>query len=455
MPGPFCAPPSRRDKGVGTWRLAKGVCYERYGEHVYLRHIDARKDFLFNPLVYDLLGCFSGGPRTEEEVRAALLEAYDAEDTEAFRREIGGFLRQLEGEGILKSDREPPPEAESPVELAQAACEAEGRLFSAALELTYRCNERCIHCYADDPPDGREELTLAEYRTLLEDLRDMGCVELLLTGGEVCVKDCFLQVAQYAASLGMAVDIFTNGLGLTPELFDALKALKPNSLSFSLYGGRAVHDQITGVPGSFDRTLRAVMAAKCAGFDTYIKTVVMRENLGELEALLRLGRRLEIPVTAGFAVLDTHTGRSGAAHQLTEPEDIRRALELLEGCRSFAPGRRDPRGPVCSGGRTSLSVDPYGEVRPCVTMPVSLGNVRQTPVRRIWEGAPELRAIRNRSLGSVCPRRGACPNIDYCEVCLGRVLAREDGGVPEDVCVLAEESRRLAEKRKRDKEEPI
>lgn len=440
------------ETGGGPLRLGRGVCFEQYGNVVYLRHTAVRKDYLFNPIVCDILRCFSGGAvRTAEEVLSALLEQYDVPDGAVFRREIVDFLRLLTAESILTVDAPAAsPSLPDVRDQVMEHCMTEKQLFSAALELTYRCNERCLHCYIDDPEAGTGpgELTLAEYRDLLDQLRELGCLNVLLTGGEVLVRSDFLEIAEYAASLGMLVDIFTNGLGLTGDVFDRIKALRPNSLSYSLYGGSArVHDGITQVPGSFERTLRAVMMTKCAGIDTYIKTVVMKQDLDSLEALLQWGRRLGVPVTAGFAVLDTHTGRSARPYQLEDLADFRRALDLLERYQpsgSFAGIKRSPADRVCSAGRCSLGIDPWGEVRPCMSLPVRLGNIRETSLRQIWENAPALEKLRRVTMGDVCGTCGACPDFVYCELCLARV---KDGIIPKDVCTLAKAVREGAARR--------
>ena len=431
--------------------LNQGICYQRYGDFVYLRHIDARRDYLFNGVVYDILRCFSQKEgRTKEEAEAALLERYSLSDRESFRREMDAFLERLTDEGILRTDQAYACADLPAVLRIQEVCAEKHLLFSAALELTYRCNARCIHCYVDDAhgAQGQEELTLEEYRDLLDELRDMGCISLLLTGGEVGVKDCFPEVAEYAASLGMAVDIFTNGLTMTPELLEKLRQWKINSVSYSLYGGTApVHDAITTIPGSFERTLMAALMTKCAGIDTYIKTVVMKENQDDLGALLQLGKRLAIPVAAGFAVLDTHSGRSGAAHQLSTPEEFRRALALIsDGHPAETAGfHRKPDSLLCSAGQCSLSIDPYGNVRPCLALPIPLGNIRETPLRRIWAKSPALTKLRNLRLREVCGACESCENIDGCELCLARVRFLPDGGVmiPKDVCLMAAESRHM------------
>lgn len=200
-----------------TLRLAGDVRFQQYDDVVYLRAMDARKDYLLNAVAGDTLRCLAGGTaHTRQDVLAALLERYEVPDEAAFRRGVGGFLDLMQRERILVSNDAGNGEcpSRSVQEEAIRACIRERKLFSAALELTYRCNERCVHCYVDGPGNRTDagELTLDEYKNLLDQLRELGCISLLLTGGEVCVKDTFLPIVRYAASLGMLVDIFTNGL---------------------------------------------------------------------------------------------------------------------------------------------------------------------------------------------------------------------------------------------------
>ena len=149
--------------------LNQGICYQRYGDFVYLRHIDARRDYLFNGVVYDILRCFSQKEgRTKEEAEAALLERYSLSDRESFRREMDAFLERLTDEGILRTDQAYACADLPAVLRIQEVCAEKHLLFSAALELTYRCNARCIHCYVDDAhgAQGQEELTLEEFQAV-------------------------------------------------------------------------------------------------------------------------------------------------------------------------------------------------------------------------------------------------------------------------------------------------
>ena len=79
------------------------------------------------------------------------------------------------------------------------------------LELTYRCVEKCVHCYIDDakPFCAKDELTLDDYKNFLRQAREMGCVKVLLTGGEVLLRKDFCDIAEFAVAQGFIVDIYT------------------------------------------------------------------------------------------------------------------------------------------------------------------------------------------------------------------------------------------------------
>lgn len=420
--------------------LSKDVFYRQYGDSVYLRHVGLHRDMLLNASAYralELLKAAGGGSR-EELLRALVTGGAGSE------KGCERFLDSLVAEGVIVGG-EAEADNLSIRNRVLELCAREDRLFSASLELTYRCNERCVHCYVDDVPDAGRELTLEEYEKLIDDLGDMGCMSLHVTGGEVLLKRELMPILRRAVSRGMAVDLYTNGYAMTDEIFDELKELHLNSLSYSLYGGTAaVHDAVTKVPGSFERTLRAAMMTRCAGIDTFIKTVVIRENVSDFENLLKLCRRLDIPLNASYEIMDTHNGVSAKKHRLEKMEDYLAAMRLQ---RKYYPrpasGRRDPDGPVCSAGRGGLAVDPYGNVRHCLSLPVNLGNIRERPIREIWEDR-QVDWLKKLTFRDVCGTCESCLYADSCGVCLAATGAAPGKApvLPDYPCKLAEASHR-------------
>lgn len=427
-------------------KVTPGVYYYDCEDWVYLRDVNKAKDYLFTPIVYDILetirvnrGC------TQEDICQALAEIYEVESLEELEADVRDFLEELDREQLIQQEQTADANPMSISDQLEAQHQTSGKLFSATLELTYRCNEKCVHCYIDDisPENVKQELTLEEYRSVLDQLRNLGCIHLLITGGEPCIRRDFLDIVGYAVSLGFLVDVYTNGIAMTDEQFDALCKMKVNSVSFSLYSGEEeVHDAITKVPGSFQRTLNRMMMFKCAGVDTYVKTVVIQQNLDSLESLFRLGKRLNIPINPATSISDTHTGASKGGFRLKDQQQRLFAAQLLQ---KYDPVNlqgmhRDPDGPVCRAGITTLSVDPYGGVHPCLAFTQSLGSVRERTVEDIWRNEPlmkELRSFRFRDLSEKCT---GCGHADTCGVCIGAAYSESGGTLcpNTDSCMWAE-----------------
>lgn len=448
--------------GAPKFVLTKGVFYEQYGDRVYLRNVDTRREYFFNETVRDILDCFRySGELSALELADQLSDIYDLKEIEEFRVDMLHFVEILAREGILypvtTQNREKvlfsiissENEETDLFESLQKQCMDDHVLLSLSLELCYRCNERCIHCYIDEKADDKSELNLSDYIRILDEARSMGCLYLLLTGGEVTMKDCFIEVAEYASSIGMLVDIYSNGLDITPKIFNRICKLKPNSLSFSLYGGTAeAHDTVSGVRGSFDCTLNNILMTKRAGIDTYIKTVVMRETAANLEELLCLSSKIGVEICPTYTVLDTHSGKSRMNHRLLSSDEIVTAMRMFSsGLSRTEVSIRDIDGPICAAGQCSLAVNPYGIVTPCLTMKVPLGDIRKDSLRKIWYNSPHLEYIRNLQFKDVCSDCRTCIYAINCDICLGRIDF-QDIRIPSDVCVLARAKRIIEEERR-------
>ena len=152
-----------------------------------------------------------------------------------------------------------------------------GLPLSVHLDLTYRCNERCEHCYLEH--DDRGEMSLVEIRALLRDLADAGVFFLTLSGGEPLMRrDCF-EIIESARALGFNVKLKTNAVMVREKEARRLRALGVEQVQISLYSHRAeVHDGITKLPGSLKRTLAGIRLLRAAGLRVTLANVLMPSN---------------------------------------------------------------------------------------------------------------------------------------------------------------------------------
>ena len=121
--------------------------------------------------------------------------------------------------------------------------------ISVQLDLTYRCNERCIHCYLDHDDHG--EMNTAEILDLLEQMAAAGVFFLTISGGEILMRRDFFEILEYARKLMFCVKLKTNGVMIREEQAARLARAAIDSVQISIYSHKAeVHDAITKLPGS-------------------------------------------------------------------------------------------------------------------------------------------------------------------------------------------------------------
>ena len=122
--------------------------------------------------------------------------------------------------------------------------------LSVQLDLTYRCNERCVHCYLDHDDHG--EMTTSEIKHLLKEMADAGVFILTLSGGEIFLRKDFFEILEYARlELNFCVKLKTNALMIREREAARIRDIGIESIQISIYSHRPeVHDAITLVPGS-------------------------------------------------------------------------------------------------------------------------------------------------------------------------------------------------------------
>src|SRR5438105_1050733 len=164
--------------------------------------------------------------------------------------------------------------------------------ISVHMDLTYRCNERCIHCYLDH--DDRGEMTTQEIKGILDQLADAGVFFLTLSGGEPLMRKDFFEIVTYARSLLFNVKVKTNGLLIGEKEARQLRELGVENVQISVYSHRAeIHDGITKVKGSLERTKNAVRFLRSQELKITIANVMMTANLGDQEGVRALAAELD------------------------------------------------------------------------------------------------------------------------------------------------------------------
>jgi AdoMet-dependent heme synthase len=298
------------------------------------------------------------------------------------------------------------------------------------LDVTYRCNERCVHCYLDHDDHG--EMTTAEIRGLLDQLAEAGVFFLTLSGGEVLMRMDFFPILEYARSLMFSVKIKTNAFMIRESQADRIRDLGVQSVQVSIYSHRAeVHDAITKLPGSLKRSLAGIRLLQARGMKVSIANVLMRQNYSDYAGVKGLAQELGVEYTIDPTVTPRIDGDRSIVALGIGGEELRQVFrnpdlvgDVEEFCAPPSAVDNDALDELpCSASHTFCYISPYGDVFPCVQFPLPTGNVRTQRFIDIWRHSPqmnEVRSIRPRHLPvcSTCAHVGACtrcPGLAYME----------------------------------------
>ncbi len=316
------------------------------------------------------------------------------------------------------------------------------RPLYAVWELTLRCDLACRHCSSRAGRARPDELTTGEALDLVDQLADLGVLEVTLIGGEAYLRDDWTDIVRAIRARGMECSIVTGGRGFTPERARQAREAGVMSVSVSIDGTRATHDSLRGLAGAHDAAMRAMANLRAEGVQVSANTQVNRRNRRELPEVLEQiaaagARSWQIQLTVASGRVADDPALLLEPYQMLEvvPSVARlvpRAGEL--GVRIWPGNNLGYYGPhesllrgalplrrkgSCGAGRFSLGIESNGGIKACPSLPVSEylgGNVRDDRLQDIWERAEPLRFARESRTTELW---GYCASCYYAEDCQG------------------------------------
>ena len=305
--------------------------------------------------------------------------------------------------------------------------------MSVQLDLTYRCNERCVHCYLDHDDHG--EMTTAEIKHLLDEMAEAGVFILTLSAGEIFLRKDFFEILEHARRLTFCVKLKTNAVMIREREAARIRELGVESIQISIYSHRPeVHDAIALVPGSLKRSLDAIRFLKSQGLKVIIANVLMVQNMQDYEGVRALADELGVASTLDPTVspmMDGDRSTLNLGVDNTALQSLFRNESLVGDVEEFCavpprPGEDELQSLPCSAGHTACYVSPYGDFYPCVQFPLTCGNVRQQRFLDIWQNSEQLKEVRSIRVKDLsgCSQ---CTHVTNCTRCPG--LAYMEGNM--------------------------
>jgi Y-X(10)_GDL-associated radical SAM protein len=302
-------------------------------------------------------------------------------------------------------------------------------------EITLACDLKCQHCGSRAGHRRPNELSTAECLEVVESLARLGTREITLIGGEAYLRKDWTEIIRAIRSHGIYCATQTGGRNFTPQRLNEAVAAGLNGLGVSLDGLAPLHDELRGVPGSFDHALDTLTRAREAGLNISVNTQIGARTIPDLPALMDTiiqagARQWQIQITvamgnaADYRVLElmpllARLYRKGAERGLVmvAGNNIGYFGPYEHIWRGFGDERVHWSG--CAAGQTGLALEADGTVKGCpslATVGFAGGNVRDLTIEQIWNTSPEIHFGRLRSVDDLW---GFCRTCYYADLCRG------------------------------------
>ena len=307
-------------------------------------------------------------------------------------------------------------------------------LRSLFLELTTRCNERCLHCGSSCGDIVRDELTAGQYRDFLTKIKkDFGTEHprICLTGGEPLLRRDFFEIAGMINELGFRWGMTSNATLIDESTAELLEQTGMRTISVSIDGLRESHDAFRRTEGGWDKAMRGIqnLIDRRAFKEIQITTVVHKGNIGELEELYEL--LLDVDIDSWRVINIDPIGRAKLHPELLlDADDYRRmfrfidekrklGMPLLYGCEHYlgTAYEREVRDWyfLCNAGRYTAGIRSNGDIGACLDIEprreLIEGNILRDDFTKIWrEGFKPYR----RDLSDSCKGCEDCPEKRFC-----------------------------------------
>ena len=315
-------------------------------------------------------------------------------------------------------------------------------LMDFQIELTSRCNERCVHCYI--PHSNKlDDIDDNLFYSVLEQCKEMGLLDITLSGGEAMLHPHFIDYLRKAKEYDFSVSVLSNLTLLNDEIVREMKENRLSSVQVSLYSmNPEVHDAITQKKGSFYKTRDAILKLIENDIPLQISCPTMKQNKNDFAEVLKWANSLRVRTITDYIMMARYDHTTDNLYNRLSLEEagkiIRQDLENDEDMKSkiqrtdfdLLQSLDDSEDRVCGVCMTSLCMVANGGVYPCSGWQCRiLGNLKTQTLKDIWENSEDVKYLRNIRKKDFlkCQK---CEDKVFCSMCMVRNANENPEGDP-------------------------
>lgn len=302
------------------------------------------------------------------------------------------------------------------------------QLTNLHIEITSKCNERCIHCYI--PHENKIcHIDSNLFYDVLEQSKNMKLLHLTLSGGEPMLHKNFCDFLRKCREYDFSVNVLSNLTLLDDKIIKEMKANPFLGIQVSLYSMNPnIHDEITQMKGSFEKTKNAILKLIENDILLQISCPVMKQNKNCYNDVIKWAEKHKIRVSDDFVIIASYNHTTKNLNCRLSINEIKELIndkiannaKYLEEMEAEKKRNITSDDYVCSVCHSSICIAENGNVYPCAGwQDYVVGNVKETSLNNIWDNSEKvqyLRNLRNKDF-PICIQ---CSDKDFCTMCMVR-----------------------------------
>ena len=324
-------------------------------------------------------------------------------------------------------------------------------LQNIIIEITQKCNERCVHCYI--PHENKNSIMSDKDFYAIVDM--CGGIETILnvriTGGECMSHPSFKNYIRYVKDKGFALTLLTNLTLLDDETIYILKEGTLSQVQVSMFSvNPEIHDRITAVPGSLEKTMKNIEKLKAAGAPVSIATQAMEINKDSIERLYEYTIKHGFNLRCDWTIIAKENRNSeNLSYRIRDLSNYKNICKSrLKHCDGYEKElrkalSRDPKpetSHLCNAGTNGLYIDTNLKVHPCPGWDLIVGDLKSDSLSDIWNKSEKLQKVRDVVLKDF-PKCAKCDIRNLCSICMAQADMEKVANdfkfeMPEYVCSM-------------------
>lgn len=331
------------------------------------------------------------------------------------------------------------------------------QLTNLHIEITNKCNERCVHCYI---PHGNKvsDIDPDLFCAILKQCKEMKLLHLTLSGGEPMAHKNFCDFLKKCKEYDFSVNVLSNLTLLNNEITTEMKANCLLGVQVSLYSMDSnIHDEITQMNGSFEKTKNAILKLIENDIPLQISCPIMKQNKNCYKDVLDWAKKHKIHVGNDYVIIARYNHTTQNLQSRLSINEIKEVLSnrvendvsYLEQIETEAEKKKNiaVNDNVCSVCHSTMCIAENGNAYPCAGwQDYIIGNVKETSLKEIWDNSEKvqyLRGLRKQDF----PKCIQCPEKEFCTMCMVRNANEHPHGNPlavnEYFCNIAKLNRKM------------